>query len=194
MARHQTLTAVAAVVVFGVCAALPFYKSGGPGHTVLELEAGVVESVGLSSVPHSANPPLRVPPDATSVPRDPSPVALLDHSRDVLGVAIPEDSPPRIAPHLPSQAANGARVSPPARRPLRGRVRRESAPPPTVQPLPRFQRHIVVDGDNLENLAVTYLGTADRAHEISELNRDRRGCEHLDRILPLGIELYIPAR
>ena len=55
----------------------------------------------------------------------------------------------------------------------------------------RYRRHTVVDGDSFENLAVDFLGTAGRATEIFELNRDQKGCENPE-FLPVGVELLIP--
>jgi len=49
--------------------------------------------------------------------------------------------------------------------------------------------HKVVDGDTLEALAERYLGCADRAGEIYQLNRDRLLSPEL---LPIGVELRIP--
>lgn len=52
-------------------------------------------------------------------------------------------------------------------------------------------RHKIADGDTLSGLAQRYLGSADRYHEIFELNRDVLTDENL---LPIGTELRIPAR
>ena len=49
--------------------------------------------------------------------------------------------------------------------------------------------HKVVDGDTLATLAERYLGCADRAAEIYQLNRDRLLSPEL---LPIGVELRIP--
>ena len=51
--------------------------------------------------------------------------------------------------------------------------------------------HRVRDGDSLEQLAAKYLGSPDRAEEILIWN-----CDRIDdpAMLPLGVELLIPAR
>jgi nucleoid-associated protein YgaU len=51
--------------------------------------------------------------------------------------------------------------------------------------------HLVVDGDTLSALAERFLGTANRAKEIFELNRDILSDPVL---LPIGVELKIPPR
>ncbi len=51
--------------------------------------------------------------------------------------------------------------------------------------------HTIVDGDTLAGLAARYLGAADRAREIFELNRDVLSDFDL---LPIGKELRIPPR
>jgi nucleoid-associated protein YgaU len=51
--------------------------------------------------------------------------------------------------------------------------------------------HKVVDGDTLPALAARYLGSAKRAGEIYESNRDVLSDP---RLLPIGVELKIPKR
>ncbi len=51
--------------------------------------------------------------------------------------------------------------------------------------------HTVVDGDRLETLAERYLGTASRADEIYQANRD---VINNPRLLPIGVDLKIPPR
>jgi len=53
------------------------------------------------------------------------------------------------------------------------------------------QVHKIVDGDTLGDLAARYLGSANRALEIFEANRDLLTDPEL---LPIGVELKIPAR
>jgi nucleoid-associated protein YgaU len=54
---------------------------------------------------------------------------------------------------------------------------------------PAATTHKIVDGDTLSRLAERYLGSADRATEIFEANRDV--LSH-PQILPIGAELRIP--
>ena len=49
--------------------------------------------------------------------------------------------------------------------------------------------HVIEDGDTLESLAERYLGSAERAEELYEANRDRL---LQPDVLPIGIELVIP--
>jgi nucleoid-associated protein YgaU len=51
------------------------------------------------------------------------------------------------------------------------------------------QKHKIVDGDTLPKLAERYLGSADRAWEIYEANRELLPSPEL---LPIGVELTIP--
>jgi nucleoid-associated protein YgaU len=51
--------------------------------------------------------------------------------------------------------------------------------------------HKVVDGDKLNTLAKDFLGSADRASEIFEANRDVLSDPEL---LPIGVELKLPPR
>ena len=50
--------------------------------------------------------------------------------------------------------------------------------------------HRIVDGDTLDALAERYLGTADRAAEIYEANRDRLISP---TVLPIGVTVEIPS-
>lgn len=185
MPRQQTLTAVAAVVVFGLCGALPFYRSDGPGHSLAHGDPRIVDSAGASSSSATTQPALRVAPDRSSVPAEPSPVVLVDRSAIRVGDRA-------VSGQVNSTVRTGVKgpQSDYPTRDIRGRVRREGKPP-TVQPMDRYRRHTVVDGDSFENLAVDFLGTASRATEIFELNRDQKGCENPE-YLPVGVELLIP--
>jgi len=51
--------------------------------------------------------------------------------------------------------------------------------------------HRIVNGDSLPALAARYLGSADRAEEIFDANRDRLSSADA---LPIGLELRIPPR
>ena len=54
-----------------------------------------------------------------------------------------------------------------------------------------LRRHRITDGDTLSSLAERYLGAADRAGEIFELNREDLPSPEL---LPIGREIRIPPR
>lgn len=55
----------------------------------------------------------------------------------------------------------------------------------------RLRRHRVQDGDTLSELALKYLGSAERYHEIVDANRQVLSSPDL---LPVGVELTIPDR
>jgi len=185
MPRQQTLTSVAAVIVFGLCGALPFYRADGPVPS--SVPPGPARS-DVASVRGAVEPRLRVQPGESSVPAQPSPVVLLHQDSDRLEVRLAD---------APRTQTTRTGVKGPPQRPhptdgIRGHIRWDGRPP-TVQPLEKFRQHVVRDGDSFENLAVDFLGTASRAAEIYELNREQPGCERPD-FLPVGVELRIPQR
>ena len=55
----------------------------------------------------------------------------------------------------------------------------------------QLRRHKIVDGDSLADLALHYLGSADRAPQIFQLNRQKLGSPGM---LPIGQELLLPPR
>jgi nucleoid-associated protein YgaU len=63
--------------------------------------------------------------------------------------------------------------------------------PIVARPADGPQVHKIVDGDTLGDLAARYLGSSARAKEIFEANRDVLTDPEL---LPIGVELKIPAR
>jgi len=74
------------------------------------------------------------------------------------------------------------------------RQRKEPAQPEKVEPRPgtagKSERHRIVDGDTLHKLAQAYLGDRDRYLDIFQANR---GVLSDPRLLPIGVELAIPA-
>jgi nucleoid-associated protein YgaU len=64
--------------------------------------------------------------------------------------------------------------------------------PPIITPVEETARtHTVVDGDTLAALAERYLGSASRALEIYNANRDVLSDP---KLLPIGVELKLPPR
>ncbi len=63
--------------------------------------------------------------------------------------------------------------------------------PAVARPADEPQTHKIVNGDTLQDLAARYLGSALRAGEIFQANRDVLTDPEL---LPIGVELKIPAR
>ena len=120
-------------------------------------------------------------------------------SQDSHGTLPGETSPP-----APSPAARPAVVVKP--------LDRQSSPPPLAPKYPETRpssnsrwgesmemmlpikemahSHRIVDGDTLEGLAQRYLGSASRAREIFDANRDVLADP---KLLPIGAELKIPA-
>lgn len=97
--------------------------------------------------------------------------------------------PANFAPVGPSGATLHASYSQPVDR---ATIPAAAAPPPWPErPAGAGPRtHVVVDGDSLERLAGRYLDDSSRAHEIYEANRELLSDPDL---LPIGVELFIPA-
>ena len=133
----------------------------------------------------TSSPEPQAPLQLTPVPRSRRPTmnqqlaaapGLPDQS-DVVGKAFDSaELPPDLAPQFPSQTT------------APGRAADQPRPGPLSGPF-AVRMHKVVDGDTLEALAERYLGCADRAGEIYQLNRDRLLSPEL---LPIGVELRIP--
>ncbi|MBC8870746.1 MAG: hypothetical protein H8E44_15090 [Planctomycetes bacterium] len=74
------------------------------------------------------------------------------------------------------------------------RQRKKPAQPEKVEPRPgtadKSERHRIVDGDTLPKLAQAYFGDRDRYLDIFQANR---GVLSDPRLLPIGVELAIPA-
>jgi nucleoid-associated protein YgaU len=99
----------------------------------------------------------------------------------VLSPLGPPQSPPNLPSRYPSTASsNSARWGMPME--MMPTVARPADAPPV---------HKIVDGDTLGDIAARYLGSASRAMEIFQANRDVLTDPEL---LPIGVELKIPAR
>lgn len=72
-------------------------------------------------------------------------------------------------------------------------VVRKNSPPrdPGAAPADALRTHVIIDGDTLARLADRYLDDPERSAEIYRLNRDVLANPDL---LPIGVELRIPAR
>lgn len=107
------------------------------------------------------------------------PVAVPPRRAPSAGVPLPvesdrldrEEAPPELPRSYPGSAA--------------------AALPPASEPAGSVRNHKIIDGDTLAALAERYLGRADRAGEIFEVNRDVLTCPEL---LPIGARLRIPPR
>jgi nucleoid-associated protein YgaU len=158
------------VLLGGVCAALMFRRD--PPRPVAANRAAHI-----GTQPRAA-PPAPVVPAAErrTLPSEVSPPArpAADHAPIAVTVHRPQTP-------APDQSAEGLAASTPWQPPM------ESAPSLTQT----ASTHRVVDGDSLEALAKQYLGSADRAREIFNANRDVLADP---RLLPIGVELKLPAR
>jgi nucleoid-associated protein YgaU len=125
----------------------------------------------LSGKPHLAAMVAPPEPCAPGFPGQPAAISVLGVSttttdRGAFATPSPTAEVLGGAPGSPRGASSSIPVSPPAER-----------------------IHVVHEGDNLDRLAMRYLGDAGRALEIFDLNRDVLENPHL---LPLGVELKIP--
>ena len=223
MLENRTLTAVAAILFVSVCAALPFYRPPFDGDRrgsdgVVSRPPTSTDGTDTLRQPHherkwrlqdwttflpskrmlaDRNPtPIELPSESTERPtgrnssgsrpenlgRTERPNPGLDHrtamSRPEAAVGgathvVPENHVTAIrAPRKPNHEMD-----------RNGRSQRDR----------RLRRHLVVDGDTLQSLAVEYLGHAGRYAEILALNQQRIPTVSPE-FLPLGVELLIPPR
>jgi nucleoid-associated protein YgaU len=148
------------------------------------------------------------PRPALSAPAAAEQLRIRSRNRAAARVDPPQDShgtlPADLSPPVPSPAARPAVVVKP--------LDRQESPPPLAAKYPESSpsansrwgtsmemmlpviketghSHRIVDGDTLEGLAQRYLGSADRAREIFDANRDVLADP---KLLPIGVELKIP--
>jgi phage tail protein X len=104
------------------------------------------------------------------------------HSATVVTPLDRHESPPSLAPDYPE-----------TERPASSRwgMSMDMMLPVTTSTDETAHTHKVVDGDTLAALAERYLGSAARAEEIYQANRD---VLRNPRLLPIGVELKLPPR
>lgn len=171
--------AIAALLLMGACAALPFAR---PAPSLREEPAEIQSPAARLALPQIAvetSDEVASPvPAADVVPaswHEPTPIVL------------PADSVPLPAlPHVPLAKSlardNASRIQEPD-----FSVPAPSPPPAVSRPATR--KHRIADGDSLEVLALRYLGDKGRAGEIAALNRDVFSDPAL---LPIGRVISIP--
>jgi nucleoid-associated protein YgaU len=103
----------------------------------------------------------------------PQPAAVESRPATVVMPSDRREPPPSLSPEYPARSSPGAS---------------QDAMPPAAQ---TARTHTVVDGDTLQGLAERYLGSAARAVEIYQANRDKLSNPNL---LPIGVELKLPPR
>ncbi len=172
MPRRTKILAITIIVVAGVAGAWLFRKAE-------PVEAVAPESQAAQAAPAAPRADLR--PEPEKPPPTSHLTGRIEPSGDGSSMGLSSSSVGSggfspLAP-LPDQAATSAAGGP------------ISAVPGTT--FNEQTRHKIADGDTLSGLAQRYLGSADRYHEIFELNRDLLSDENL---LPIGAELRIPAR
>lgn len=105
------------------------------------------------------------------------------------------ERPIDASPPAPTMASSPGATNGPSLAPASGWLPPVVSPPPpaiSAQPVGQFSepaRHVVKDGDTLAKIAERYLGDANRARELYELNQDKLSSPDL---LPIGAELQIP--
>jgi nucleoid-associated protein YgaU len=184
--KDPALKTAAAVCVLlgGLCAATLFRhdrpKAGPPGadarDELLLRYRGANDGLndGLGAQLRAADRSTTSEPNPPPTPARPRPVTIV----------TPEDRhepPPSLAPGYPEHES-----------PVKARwgVSMDMMLP-VAKPAEDAHSHTVVDGDTLAALAERYLGSAARAEEIYQANRD---ILHDPRLLPIGVELKLPPR
>lgn len=178
------------VIALGVCAALPFRHPPGQRNSMAvvpvpeELELGkdlplqvpgqklVSQLQTPASAPTLSREPVSQPAKAAeaSVAQEP----MSDHQVDY-PPALPDEYQPLFPARGKVRNTTGVVIGP-------SYTQRDSKP---------LRHHIIHDGDTLASLAQRYLGSADRADEIFQANRDVLTAPEL---LPIGVEIVLPAR
>jgi nucleoid-associated protein YgaU len=180
MDQRIRLTVAAAVMLVGLGLALCFRREQGNSALTLPPQ-GDLAAAGKQSEPRSIV--VAPPPPA----QRPLPVASQDTHRPSPTVVTPNDQPappPEFPKSTPSSNKPASNQMASARW---GSAMAEMLPERRPSPL----KHKIVDGDTLPQLAERYLGSASRAMEIFQANRDVLADPN---ILPLhGVELKIPS-
>jgi hypothetical protein len=175
--RGVKIAAAAGVLLIGLLAAMCFRHSPGSDHPAPQTGDQLV--LRKDAVPQSAAPAAgsrcepSTPPAASPDPNAPQ------HGATVLVPAGAGTSPEAAKGPAPAASPNTSQwgVSMGLMLPESGR---RDTPART---------HKIVDGDTLGALAERYLGSADKAQEIFQANRD---VLPTPEILPIGAELKIP--
>ncbi|MGA2059338.1 MAG: hypothetical protein ABSG67_02565 [Thermoguttaceae bacterium] len=155
---------------------------------VLSMPAGAIAEMNTPlSVQHQKQLPLPTPsPEQSLVSARPADQQLAARPTSSQGPTVLSPlGPPQPGPSSPPRypvysSANTARWGMPL-----------DMMPTVARPAEGPLVHKIVDGDTLGELAARYLGSAARAMEIFQANRDVLTDPEL---LPIGVELKIPAR
>ncbi len=176
MDAKSKLIGAGCVLAIGLLVAMCFRHEQSAGETAFDRADRLV----ITSAPE-----IQAPLQLTPVPPSRRPVldrwsvvgqAKLGQSGTTADPLDSAELPPDLAPQYPGHTGPHAAAS------------NQRGPNPFTGPL-AVRTHKVVDGDTLTALAERYLGSADRAAEIYQLNRDRLLSPEL---LPIGVELRIP--
>jgi nucleoid-associated protein YgaU len=184
--RALRILLVLGLVLAGLAAALPFRRAARE-RSAAELPRQIIDvplrrpDVALEVSPASPDSPaagLRERLDHHSA--EEAAIDLAAHrvaGQDLESLAPPPSLPPDFA-----ALAAGLETSRRQWQPARMKLPSSS---------PSLRRHRLTDGDSLERLAERYLGSAERAGEIYDINRDVLAEPDL---LPLGRIIRIPAQ
>jgi nucleoid-associated protein YgaU len=180
---------VATVLGVGLCAALPYYRprnsvpeprtAAAPSELTLRRSDSPLVLPARSDISparelESVTPASAQLTSLTAAPLAPAP--------DLGKLAPPPTLPVSFQPTTDSFTPGQWR---PSREPPVDYLRRQAG---AARPARRYRLR---DGDTLEKLAQRFLGSADRAEEIYELNRDVLTRPDL---LPLGVTIVIPSQ
>jgi nucleoid-associated protein YgaU len=184
MSHIKRVTLGVGIIALGVCAALPFRRTVSP-------EPARVADAATNQLSLGEGVSLQMPGQTMSAPLESTPPAPW--------TAEPaQDGAPSLT-ELAADADLAAQTKPPALpdeyhplfKPAAGADNSGRVVSPGGQQTPRkpVKKHTIHDGDTLESLAVRYLGSAQRAQDILEANRDVLSDPQL---LPIGVAIVIP--
>lgn len=168
--------ALAALLIVGACAALPFARP-----VPLARPSALADRDAPAA--RLALPQIAV--EASDEAVSPVPVGDIVPAswHQPTPIVLPADVEPLPSlPHVPlptnSMRDTASRIHEP-----------DFTAPLPARPLPARRKHRIADGDSLDLLALRYLGDQERAEEIAVLNR---GVISDPALLPVGQEIVIP--
>jgi hypothetical protein len=172
MGRGVKIGLASAVLLLGVVAAMFYRHPAPPAKTIRPTDARQPVLRPWTGPMQSRDPPVEV-----------THASPLRHPRAMIRASLETNEPPRLArayPRSDNSSSAGWTDLPDDRLPLPANRR------------PALRIHKVAEGDDLALLAERYLGGADRAVEIFEMNRGVLSAP--DAPLRIGVELRIPPR
>jgi nucleoid-associated protein YgaU len=172
--------ALAALLIGGACAALPFARPSPLAQQTASAEA-------KAPAARLALPQIAVEGDDEAVSPVPSGDIVPASWHQPTPIVLPPDGVP--LPSLPHEPLLRTTIRDAASRIHQPDFAAIEPAPSSHAKTPARRKHRIADGDSLELIALRYLGEKERAAEIAALNRDVFSDPSL---LPVGREIVIP--